>query len=121
MNLRLLPCDEHNGYAVLRDGSPYLIGQAPEFPFHVSCYYGGKGGCAGGGEHRTILDAVRYNQLPEVTPQDLEDMENQHPGLLSAYAAHLTLGHVLKIEHARDLFKAGFETADELEALARKT
>lgn len=104
--MKILPCDNcrtrDHTYAQLADGSPYLIGQSPVFPYRIACSR-----C----KLTTLLTAVRFAQLPEITHDELEAF-----GLLEAHAADLTLGHQLKIAEAVDLYRAGF-TVQELDAL----
>lgn len=105
--MKLLPCDNcrtrDHTYAQLADGTPYLIGQSPVFPFRVSCSR-----C----KLSYILTATRFAQLPEVTHDELAAF-----GLLETYARDLTLGHQLPITHAIDLYRAGLTPA-ELDALS---
>ena len=100
--MRLLPCDNCHTHAQLADGTPYFIGQTPITPFRVTCSR-----C----KLTSVLTAARFNQLPEVTHDQLAEF-----GLLETYARDLTLGHQLPIAHAVDLLRAGF-TVHEIAAL----
>lgn len=102
---RLLPCDNCRDHALLRDGTPYLVGSVHVFPYQYPCRR-----C----KLTTTITAVRFNQLPDVTADQLADF-----GLLESYARDLTLGHQLPIGHAVDLYRAGFDV-ETLEALTRQ-
>lgn len=69
--LRALPCrtpgcgghQQMPGVAVLRDGSPYLIGRAPDFPYLVACAK-----C----KRKTRVTQFEWNQLQAVTQEQID-------------------------------------------------
>lgn len=72
--MKALPCstvgcgghDQMKGAAVLRDGSPYLVGKAPaDFPHRVFCAK-----C----KRTTIISRMDWNRLPSVKQEEIDSV-----------------------------------------------
>lgn len=95
--MKALPCACGDKVARLRSGEPFLSLRAP-----------GRYACSAC-KRSHHLSPQEFNVLPDVTPEDLAQW-----GLLEHYTKDLRQGVTFTKEQAVDLFRAGFQTPDEL-------